>query len=197
MYRLFGNAPVGRSDETQMSADWMAIENRKKAREKSGKHQKRRKAPNHESACRRKGRSQRQKWSPGLCMARREFLLYSRARRFAAPCRVGYETGENYGKRRWKAVAGNDSGERPIPIVRAATDSPRGGNPWPWRTGCRLCASVSQPSRAPASQRPTGGCRPQQTQRNRRKHQMIRPRWNRPTKPVCALRYAIPTQPRR
>lgn len=34
MYRLFGNAPVGRSDETQMSADWMAIENRKKAREK-------------------------------------------------------------------------------------------------------------------------------------------------------------------
>ena len=41
MYRLFGNAPVGRSDETQMSADWMAIENRKKAREKSGKHQKR------------------------------------------------------------------------------------------------------------------------------------------------------------
>lgn len=163
MYRLFGNVPVGRSNETQMSADWMAIENRKKAREKSGKHQKRRKAPNHESACRRKGRSQRQKWSPGLCMARREFLLYSRARRFAAPCRVGYETGENYGKRRWKAVAGNDSGERPIPIVRAATDSPRGGNPWPWRTGCRLCASVSPPSRAPASQRPTGGCRPQQT----------------------------------
>ena len=34
MYRLFGNAPVGRSDETQMSADRMAIENRKKAREK-------------------------------------------------------------------------------------------------------------------------------------------------------------------
>lgn len=65
MYRLFGNAPVGRSDETQMSADWMAIENRKKAREKSGKHQKRRKAPNHESACRRKGRSQRQKMEPG------------------------------------------------------------------------------------------------------------------------------------
>ena len=61
MYRLFGNVPVGRSNETQMSADWMAIENRKKAREKSGKHQKRRKAPNHESACRRKGRSQRQK----------------------------------------------------------------------------------------------------------------------------------------
>lgn len=69
MYRLFGNAPVGRSDETQMSADRMAIENRKKAREKFEKHQKRRKAPNHESACRRKGRSQRQKWSPGLCMA--------------------------------------------------------------------------------------------------------------------------------
>ena len=39
MYRLFGNVPVGRSNETQMSADWMAIENRKKAREKSGKHQ--------------------------------------------------------------------------------------------------------------------------------------------------------------
>lgn len=55
MYRLFGNVPVGRADETQMSADRMAIENRKKAREKSGKHQKRRKAPNHESACRRKG----------------------------------------------------------------------------------------------------------------------------------------------
>jgi hypothetical protein len=36
MYRLFGNVPVGRSNETQMSADWMAIENRKKAREKSG-----------------------------------------------------------------------------------------------------------------------------------------------------------------
>lgn len=34
MYRLFGNAPVGRADETQMSADRMAIENRKKAREK-------------------------------------------------------------------------------------------------------------------------------------------------------------------
>ena len=33
MYRLFGNVPVGRSNETQMSADWMAIENRKKARE--------------------------------------------------------------------------------------------------------------------------------------------------------------------
>ena len=65
MYRLFGNAPVGRSNETQMSADRMAIENRKKAREKSGKHQKRRKAPNHESACRRKGRSQRQKMEPG------------------------------------------------------------------------------------------------------------------------------------
>lgn len=65
MYRLFGNAPVGRSDETQMSADWMAIENRKKAREKFEKHQKRRKAPNHESACRRKGRSQRQKMEPG------------------------------------------------------------------------------------------------------------------------------------
>ncbi|MGB4813691.1 MAG: hypothetical protein WBP32_01740 [Bifidobacterium adolescentis] len=65
MYRLFGNVPVGRSNETQMSADWMAIENRKKAREKSGKHQKRRKAPNHESACRRKGRSQRQKMEPG------------------------------------------------------------------------------------------------------------------------------------
>ena len=64
MYRLFGNVPVGRSNETQMSADWMAIENRKKAREKSGKHQKRRKAPNHESACRRKGRSQRQKMEP-------------------------------------------------------------------------------------------------------------------------------------
>ena len=32
MYRLFGNVPVGRSNETQMSADWMAIENRKKAR---------------------------------------------------------------------------------------------------------------------------------------------------------------------
>lgn len=47
MYRLFGNAPVGRADETQMSADRVAIENRKKAREKSGKHQKRRKAPNH------------------------------------------------------------------------------------------------------------------------------------------------------
>ena len=53
MYRLFGNAPVGRADETQMSADRMAIENRKKAREKFEKHQKRRKAPNHESACRR------------------------------------------------------------------------------------------------------------------------------------------------
>ena len=65
MYRLFGNVPVGRSNETQMSADWMEIENRKKAREKSGKHQKRRKAPNHESACRRKGRSQRQKMEPG------------------------------------------------------------------------------------------------------------------------------------
>ena len=65
MYRLFGNVPVGRSNETQMSADRMAIENRKKAREKSGKHQKRRKAPNHESACRRKGRSQRQKMEPG------------------------------------------------------------------------------------------------------------------------------------
>ncbi|MDB1549183.1 hypothetical protein PL986_00755 [Bifidobacterium adolescentis] len=65
MYRLFGNAPVGRSDETQMSADRMAIENRKKAREKFEKHQKRRKAPNHESACRRKGRSQRQKMEPG------------------------------------------------------------------------------------------------------------------------------------
>ena len=65
MYRLFGNVPVGRSNETQMSADWMAIENRKKAREKSGKPQKRRKAPNHESACRRKGRSQRQKMEPG------------------------------------------------------------------------------------------------------------------------------------
>ncbi|MGR4830279.1 hypothetical protein ACWA3S_00805 [Bifidobacterium adolescentis] len=65
MYRLFGNVPVGRADETQMSADRMAIENRKKAREKSGKHQKRRKAPNHESACRRKGRSQRQKMEPG------------------------------------------------------------------------------------------------------------------------------------
>ena len=123
MYRLFGNVPVGRSNETQMSADWMAIENRKKAREKSGKHQKRRKAPNHESACRRKGRSQRQKMEPGLCMARREFLLYSRARRFAAPCRVGYETGENYGKRRWKAVVENDSGTA-YSIVRAATDSP-------------------------------------------------------------------------
>lgn len=33
MYRLFGNVPVGRADETQMSADRMAIENRKKARE--------------------------------------------------------------------------------------------------------------------------------------------------------------------
>ena len=65
MYRLFGNVPVGRADETQMSADRMTIENRKKAREKSGKHQKRRKAPNHESACRRKGRSQRQKMEPG------------------------------------------------------------------------------------------------------------------------------------
>ncbi|MCQ5025191.1 hypothetical protein, partial [Bifidobacterium adolescentis] len=61
MYRLFGNAPVGRSNETQMSADRMAIDNRKKAREKAGKHQKRRKAPNHESASRSKGRSQRQK----------------------------------------------------------------------------------------------------------------------------------------
>ncbi|MCG4791821.1 hypothetical protein [Bifidobacterium adolescentis] len=65
MYRLFGNAPVGRADETQMSADRMAIENRKKAREKFEKHRKRRKAPNHESACRRKGRSQRQKMEPG------------------------------------------------------------------------------------------------------------------------------------
>ena len=163
MYRLFGNAPVGRADETQMSADRMAIENRKKAREKfenikRGEKRRTTKAPVGAKAAR-----SGKKWSPGLCMARREFLLYSRARRFAAPCRVGYETGENYGKRRWKAVVGNDSGERPIPIVRAATDSPRGGNPWPWRTGCRLCASVSPPSRAPASQRPTGGCRPQQT----------------------------------
>ncbi|MGR4742388.1 hypothetical protein [Bifidobacterium adolescentis] len=65
MYRLFGNAPVGRADETQMSANRMAIENRKKAREKFEKHRKRRKAPNHESACRRKGRSQRQKMEPG------------------------------------------------------------------------------------------------------------------------------------
>ncbi|WP_147323717.1 hypothetical protein [Bifidobacterium adolescentis] len=65
MYRLFGNAPVDRADETQMSADRMAIENRKKAREKFEKHRKRRKAPNHESACRRKGRSQRQKMEPG------------------------------------------------------------------------------------------------------------------------------------
>ena len=126
MYRLFGNAPVGRSNETQMSADRMAIENRKKAREKSGKHQKRRKAPNHESACRRKGRSQRQKMEPGLCMARREFLLYSRARRFAAPCRVGYETGENYGKRRWKAVVENDSGT-------AYSNRPRRHRFAPWR----------------------------------------------------------------
>ena len=53
------------------------------------------------------------KWSPGLCMARREFLLYSRARRFAAPCRVGYETGEKLrkaavesssGKRQWNGL---------------------------------------------------------------------------------------------
>lgn len=108
MYRLFGNAPVGRSNETQMSADRMAIENRKKAREKSGKHQKRRKAPNHESACRRKGRSQRQKMEPGAMHGRREFLLYSRARRFAAPCRVGYETG---GKLR-KAAVESSSGKR-------------------------------------------------------------------------------------
>lgn len=40
MYRLFGNAPVGRADETQMSADRMAIENRKKAREKFEKKSK-------------------------------------------------------------------------------------------------------------------------------------------------------------
>lgn len=37
MYRLFGNAPVGRADETQMSADRMAIENRKKAQESQRK----------------------------------------------------------------------------------------------------------------------------------------------------------------
>ena len=64
MYRLFGNVPVGRSNETQMSADWMAIENRKKARENQ-ENIKRGKTPNHESACRRKGRSQRQKMEPG------------------------------------------------------------------------------------------------------------------------------------
>ena len=34
-------------------------------KEKFEKHRKRRKAPNHESACRRKGRSQRQKMEPG------------------------------------------------------------------------------------------------------------------------------------
>ena len=65
MYRLFANVPEGRSNDTQMSADWMAIENRKKAREKSGNHHKRRKAQSHESACRRKGRSQRLKMEPG------------------------------------------------------------------------------------------------------------------------------------
>lgn len=59
-------------------------------------------------------------------MARREFLLYSRARRFAAPCRVGYETGENYGKRRWKAVVENDSGT-------AYSNRPRRHRFAPWR----------------------------------------------------------------
>ena len=108
MYRLFGNVPVGRADETQMSADRMAIENRKKAREnqeniKRGEKRRTTKAPVGAKAAR-----SGKKWSPGLCMARREFLLYSRARRFAAPCRVGYETG---GKLR-KAAVESSSGKR-------------------------------------------------------------------------------------
>ena len=126
MYRLFGNVPVGRADETQMSADRMAIENRKKAREnqeniKRGEKRRTTKAPVGAKAAR-----SGKKWSPGLCMARREFLLYSRARRFAAPCRVGYETGENYGKRRWKAVVENDSGT-------AYSNRPRRHRFAPWR----------------------------------------------------------------
>ena len=59
-------------------------------------------------------------------MARCDFRSYSRARRFAAPCRVGYETGENYGKRRWKAVVENDSGT-------AYSNRPRRHRFAPWR----------------------------------------------------------------
>ena len=66
MYRLFGNVPVGRSNETQMSADWMAIENRKKAREnqeniKRGEKRRTTKAPVGARAAR-----GGKKWSPGL-----------------------------------------------------------------------------------------------------------------------------------
>lgn len=69
MYRLFGNVPVGRADETQMSADRMAIENRKKAREnqeniKRGEKRRTTKAPVGAKAAR-----SGKKWSPGLCMA--------------------------------------------------------------------------------------------------------------------------------
>lgn len=108
MYRLFGNAPVGRSDETQMSADRMAIENRKKAREKFEKHQKRRKAPNHESACRRKGRSQRQKMEPGAMHgpARIPIVQSRSTLRSAVSCGVW-----NGGKLR-KAAVESSSGKR-------------------------------------------------------------------------------------
>jgi len=87
MYRLFGNVPVGRADETQMSADRMAIENRKKAREnqeniKRGEKRRTTKAPVGAKAAR-----SGKKWSPGLCMARREFLFYRCCRPHGTPCR--------------------------------------------------------------------------------------------------------------
>lgn len=63
----------------------MAIENRKKAREKSGKHLKEKDA-GYQAPVGGEAKAARAggEWSPGLCMARREFLLYSRARRFAS-----------------------------------------------------------------------------------------------------------------